>query len=92
MEHLRISLGNEKSTAKPNVKKSKKRKAVNWAAELTTAVRKIKKCVENKSCVYVHDTVDENGSAWVILMSYLITWETTVTTRQKLLYKKAVQS
>ena len=38
------------------MKKSKKRKAVNWAAELTTAVRKIKKCVENKSCVYVHDT------------------------------------
>ena len=73
VEHLRISLGNEKSTAKPNVKKSKKRKAVNWAAELTTAVRKIKKCVENKSCVYVHDTIHENGAAWVILMSYLTT-------------------
>ena len=74
VEHLRISLGKEKSTERPNVKKSKKRKAVSWAAELTTAVRKIKKCVHSKSCVYVHDTIDENGAAWVTLMAYLTTY------------------
>jgi len=73
VEHLRISLGNEKSTAKPNVKKSKKRKAVSWAAELTTAVRKIKQCIQVGSCVYVHDTIHETGEAWVTLMSYFTT-------------------
>ena len=60
VEHLRISLGNEKSTAKPNVKKSKKRKAVNWAAELTTfGFVRSKNVLRTNSCVYVHDTVDE---------------------------------
>lgn len=38
------------------------------------SVRKIKQCVDNKNCVYIHDTVEENGSAWVTLMSYLTTY------------------
>lgn len=83
VDHLRIDLDEEKTLRNtPNVSKSKKRAAASWAAQLSTATRKIHKSVCHGSCAYIHDTFEETCGAWVVLMSYLITYG-------KLDYKRA---
>ena len=74
VEHVRVDLDEEKSRNTPNVSKSKKRAAASWAAQLSMVARKIHKCISHGSCVYIHDTFEETGESWVVVMSYLITF------------------
>lgn len=74
VEHLRISLKEETYRHTPNVSKSKQKKATSWAAELSRATRKIKRCLDNGNCVYIHDTFDEVGDGWLLVMAFLTTY------------------